>query len=243
MNVANCYEDAIRAEAYAQLGFANTYYLAFRDLPAIFRRHVAGRRAMDFGCGTGRSTRFLKSLGYEAFGVDIAPEMIAKARELDPAGDYRLVAGDAFGVPDGSLDLVLCAFPFDNIAGFDTKLRLFEALRRLLRPAGKIANIVSSPEIYTHEWASFSTRDFLAENRIARPGDVVRIVTTDFGDRRPAEDIFWPDENYREVYARAGLVPVETCRPLAAGDEPYAWVSETAIAPWTIYLLAVRTPG
>jgi hypothetical protein len=30
---ANCYEDATRAEAYSKLEFANTYHLAFCDLP------------------------------------------------------------------------------------------------------------------------------------------------------------------------------------------------------------------
>ena len=239
MSLTNVYEDETRAEAYAGLGFANTYHLAFRDLPAIFREHVAGKRALDFGCGTGRSTRFLRAEGFDAVGVDIAPEMIAKAHALDPEGDYRLVpADDLSGFADGSFDLVLCAFPFDNIPGFDTKVDLFRALRRLLAPAGKIVNLVSSPEIYLHEWASFSTKDF-PENRFAKPGDVVRIVTTDFGDRRPCEDILWPDASYREVYARADLKPVAKYEPLAKGDEPYRWISETSVAPWVIYVLAL----
>lgn len=41
----NCYEDAARAEAYAQLEFANTYYLAYRDL-AIARVPVTCLRMM-----------------------------------------------------------------------------------------------------------------------------------------------------------------------------------------------------
>lgn len=71
-------------------------------------------------------------------------------------------------------------------------------------------------------------------------GDIVRIITTDFPDRRPAEDILWTDESYRRVYARAGLKPVATYKPLAKGDEPYHWASETRIAPWVIYVLAPK---
>jgi hypothetical protein len=48
----NVYEDTERARAYATLQFPATYYLAFRDLPALIRRYNHGRRALDFGCGT-----------------------------------------------------------------------------------------------------------------------------------------------------------------------------------------------
>jgi SAM-dependent methyltransferase len=237
MAFSNCYQDAVRADAYAKLEFANTYYLAYRDLPAIIREHVSGAQAIDFGCGTGRSTRFIRQLGFDVTGVDIAPEMIAKARELDPRGDYRLTENDDFSqLPQDTYDLVLSVFTFDNIPGLDAKVRLFRDLGALLNASGKIVSVVSSPEIYVHEWASFSTKDF-PENWRACSGDVVRIVTTDFPDRRPTEDILWTDESYREVYARAGLKPVAIYKPLAEGDEPYKWVNEASIAPWVIYVL------
>src|SRR5208282_897353 len=88
---ANCYEDGARAGAYATLEFKNTYHLAYRDIPAILAEHVRGRKSLDFGCGTGRSTRFLRQLGFEVTGIDIAEDMIRKARELDPSGDYHLI--------------------------------------------------------------------------------------------------------------------------------------------------------
>ena len=237
MVLSNCYEDSVRAEAYSRLEFANTYYLAFRDLPLIFAKHVKGKRALDFGCGAGRSTRYLKSFGFEVTGVDIAPEMIAKARERDKDGDYRLVKDDDLsGLEAASYDLILSAFTFDNIPGWDLKVRLFRDLKLLLNASGKTVNIVSASEIYTHEWASFSTRDY-PENREAKSGDIVRIITTDFADRRPAQDILWTGNDYMEVYRRAGLSVIAKCKPLATGAEPYAWVSETNIAPWVIYVL------
>jgi SAM-dependent methyltransferase len=241
MAFTNCYEDATRADAYAQLEFANTYYLAYRDLPEIIHQNVTGNRAIDFGCGTGRSTRFVRQLGFDVTGVDIAPEMIAKAKELDPSGDYRLIKNDDLSCfQTGSYDLVLSIFTFDNIAGFGTKVRLFHDLGGLLNASGKMISVVSSPEIYIHEWASFSTKDY-PENRSARSGDTVRIITTDFPDRRPAEDILWTDESYREVYDRAGLQVVGANKPLAKGNEPYKWVNETRIAPWVIYVLIPQT--
>ncbi len=54
---------------------------------------------------------------------------------------------------------------------------------------------------------------------------------------RPWEDILWTDEAYREVYERAGLLPLATYRPLGDETDPYDWVSETTIAPWAVYVL------
>src|SRR6516162_7384361 len=165
---SNVYADKVRAESYDRLEFPGTYYLAYRDLPAIISKHVRGKNALDFGCGTGRSTRFLRKLGFDVVGVDIAEQMLALARNRDPDGDYRLVPdGNIDGLTAGTFDLVLSAFTFDNIPTMEKKVLLFRSLRRLLRRDGCIVNLVSSLEIYFNEWASFSTKDF-PENRTVK---------------------------------------------------------------------------
>jgi SAM-dependent methyltransferase len=235
---SNVYQDAERAEAYAGLEFPGTYYLAYRDLPAILGEHIQGTRALDFGCGTGRSTRFLRTLGYDAVGVDIAEHMVARARARDPDGEYHVV-------PDGVLDqffaeaydLVLSVFTFDNIATMKRKVALFQALGRLIKPGtGRIVNLVSAPEIYTNEWASFTTKDF-PQNRRAKTGDKVQIVMLDVEDRRPVDDVLWTDEAYHDVYRRADLIPLRIYRPLGNESDPCDWVSETTISPWAVYVL------
>jgi hypothetical protein len=118
----------------------------------------------------------------------------------------------------------------------EKKVTLLQSLRRMLTGRGRIVNLVSAPDIYVNEWASFSTRDF-PENRTARSGDKIRIVMLDVEDRRPVEDILWTDEDYLEVYQRAGLASLKTYRPLAKRTEGYSWVSETTISPWSIYVL------
>jgi ubiquinone/menaquinone biosynthesis C-methylase UbiE len=237
MKFTNTYQDASYAQAYADLEFTGTYYLAYRDLPQIIQSHVQGNRALDFGCGTGRSTRFLQRLGFETVGVDIAGEMTVRARSADPEGDYRLMEdGDFSQFESNSYNLILSAFTFDNIPTIEHKVQLLTGLHDLLHCQGRLVNLVSSPEIYLHEWVSFSTRDF-PENNNARSGDAVRIIVTDLQDKRPVEDILWTDEAYREVYAKASLEVVETCKPLANDNEPFQWINETRIPPWTIYVL------
>lgn len=239
---SNTYADEARAEAYASLEFPGTYYLAFRDLGSLIARHARGTRALDFGCGTGRSTRFLRRLGYHVVGVDIAREMLQRARGADPRGDYRLVRdGDLDDLRAGPFDLILSAFTFDNVPTLEKKAKLFGDLGALLSDGGRIVNLVSSPEIYTHEWASFSTRDF-PENRRARTGDIVRIVMLDVADRRPVEDVLCTDSAYRDVYGQAGLRVLESHRPLGRKDEPYPWVCETMVSPWALYVLEATGP-
>ncbi len=235
MAFRNVYEDAARAEAYSRLEFPGTYYLAYRDLPGLITTHVSGRRALDFGCGAGRSTRFLRTLGFDVVGVDVSPDMVARAREIDPGGDYRKLEGAGLAELARPFDLVLSAFTFDNVPQ-PRKLGLLRELGALLSPSGRLVNLVSAPEIYTHEWASFSTRDFPA-NRDARTGDVVRIVITDTADRRPVEDVLCAAGDYEGVYRSAGFAVVASHSPLARDDEPFAWVNETRIAPWRIDVL------
>jgi len=236
MAFRNVYADAERAFAYSRLEFPGTYHLAYRDLPEILGRHVGGRRAADFGCGAGRSTRFLRRLGFEAVGLDVSEEMIRRARELDPDGEYSLVRpGDPLPLAEGGWDVVLSAFTFDNIPQAK-KAEHLRALRNLLAPDGRIVNLVSTPEIYTHEWASFSTRDY-PENREARDGDVVRIVMTDVTDRRPVEDVVCSKAGYLGIYRDAGIEVEASYEPLGREDEPFEWVSETSVAPWRIDVL------
>jgi SAM-dependent methyltransferase len=236
MDFTNCYADANRAHAYATLEFANTYYLAYRDLPEIISKHVTGTEALDFGCGTGRSTRFLRNLGFHVTGVDISADMLRAARATDPEGDYRTVPGDDFSeFAAESFDLIVSLFTFDNIPSA-AKVRIFSDLRKLLRSSGTIVSVVSSPEIYTHEWASFTTKDF-PQNAAAGSGDVVRIIVTDHKNCGPVEDILCSNDSYQNVYRKADLRTEHITKPLAKGDEPYTWVSETQIPPWVIYVL------
>ncbi len=237
MDFTNVYEDIRRAESYSKLEFPGTYYLAYRDIPEIIRYHVQGSRALDFGCGAGRSTRFVKALGLDAVGVDISPDMIRRAKELDPEGDYRLIQDGRIGPWDGpTFDLVQSIFTFDNIPTMEKKVALFREFGMILNRGGRVVHLASSPEIYWHEWASFTTKDF-PENRAAKSGDRVKIIMTDVEDRRPVEDILWMPEAYREVFDRAGLEIERTYQPLGRADEPIPWVNETTVAPWTIYVL------
>ena len=43
----------------------------------------------------------------------------------------------------------------------------------------------------------------------------------DVDDKRPVEDIIWFEENYKDVFKKAGLEVVEIYKPLAKMEEPF----------------------
>jgi ubiquinone/menaquinone biosynthesis C-methylase UbiE len=236
-NFENSWDDQARAESYSKLEFPNTYYLAYRDLPQIISRHVTGNRAIDFGCGTGRSSRFLKQLGFNVTGIDISEDMLTIARNLDSSGDYQLVSNGKYDhLGTNQFDLVQSIFTFDNIPGWDNRTNILIGLSKLMTECGRMICLDSTPELYINECASFTTKNF-PENRIAKTGDIVRCGMKDVEDKRPVEDIFWTESDYKKLFSLAGLEIEETYKPLGYDNEPFQWITEKETAPWMIFVL------
>lgn len=233
----NTWDTQSAALSYSKLEFPNTYYLAYRDLPEIILKHVKGRNAVDFGCGAGRSTRFISKLGFKTIGIDKSPNMVEVAKNIDPNGEYQLVKDGSYShLGKGKFDLVTSIFTFDNIPGWENRANILSALNDLLSTNGRIICLDSTPELYVNEWASFTTKPF-PENALAKNGDIVRDIVLDVEDKTPCEDILWTDADYHKLFEMAGLEVEDTYRPLGFSHEPFKWVSEEKIAPWVIYVL------
>ncbi|WP_072687214.1 class I SAM-dependent DNA methyltransferase [Rhodococcus marinonascens] len=65
------------------------------------------RPVADLGCGPGRLTSHLLSLGLDTFGVDLSPEMIRLARQTNPAVRFSEGSMDELDICDGTLGGVL----------------------------------------------------------------------------------------------------------------------------------------
>ena len=59
--------------------------LAFESLRNVLdlSSDVCRKKALDYGCGAGRSSRFLKKLGYGVTGVDISSSLLDVASQKD----------------------------------------------------------------------------------------------------------------------------------------------------------------
>lgn len=62
----------------------------------------------------------------------------------------------------------------------------------------------------------------------------------DVPDGRPVVDLVWFHQDYVNLFAAAELDLVAHYTPLGRHDEPYAWLTETSLAPWVIYVVTNR---
>lgn len=98
-------------------------------------------RALDVGCGTGRSMVPLVDSGMRVDGVDISERMLHFARQNPAlqACQFFLGSGDDLGdAPDGAYDLVYSQLVFRYITARTVRNRLLRAIARALRPGGVV---------------------------------------------------------------------------------------------------------
>lgn len=127
--------------AWARKPGHDSYWRFHRD-QFLSRLPPPGRLTLDIGCGEGRLTRDLASLGHRVIGMDASPTMLAAAREADPEGKY--VEGDLANLPfeDGRADLAvvfMSLMELENIRGAAAEIA------RVLEPGGTLAVAVVHP--------------------------------------------------------------------------------------------------
>ena len=99
----------------------------------------ARKRALDFGCGTGRATQALADWFDHVTGVDISPSMLDLARKYNRAGArcvYTLnVDGDLHGFDANHFDFIYSRLVLQHLRPRQSRQYVREFLR-VLRPSG-----------------------------------------------------------------------------------------------------------
>lgn len=103
-----------------------------------------GAAALDAGCGTGRLTAEMVSIGYETIGVDVTAEMLAVAEQLVPDADFRGGSFERLPVDDDSIDLIVSGLAVCHAEDLDA---VFAEFARVLRSGGRV--VMSNPHPFT----------------------------------------------------------------------------------------------
>ena len=135
-------------QAHAPIAPDDTYVSfedAFRQSEDVIRERqapyvslLAGHApVLDAGCGRGELLELLREKGVSAYGIDLDPGMVARAR----AKDLDVRRGDAVahleGLPDGSLGAVFAAQLVEHLP-YEQLLTFLRAVREKLEPGGML---------------------------------------------------------------------------------------------------------
>ena len=107
-----------------------------RALLAAFVETVSGPVA-DLGCGPGHVTAHLHSLGCQAFGIDLSPEMVGVARRAYPAVSFSQGDMTQLDITSGSLGGIVAFYSIIHLPPDLLPLALAE-FARVLAPGGQV---------------------------------------------------------------------------------------------------------
>jgi ubiquinone/menaquinone biosynthesis C-methylase UbiE len=133
-----------RYSLFNEAALQHTYSVE-RELLGLLKRHhctqLAERTVLDVGCGGGMQLRrFLEygALPEQLTGVDLRPERIARARQLNPALNWVVASAHALPFADASFDIVLSSTLFSSILDEALQQCIAAEMLRVRKPGGLI---------------------------------------------------------------------------------------------------------
>jgi ubiquinone/menaquinone biosynthesis C-methylase UbiE len=127
------------AQHYAQEYYEELKRKPFdREILDDFAESVKGRGAVcEIGCGPGQIARYLKDKGTDVHGLDLSPEMVNCAHELN--GDINFNQGDmlSLGAKDKSLAGIVSFYAIIHLKR-DEVTKALKEMQRVLEPGGRL---------------------------------------------------------------------------------------------------------
>ncbi|MXM62474.1 methyltransferase domain-containing protein [Streptomyces sp. HUCO-GS316] len=109
----------------------------------------AGGRVADLGCGPGRVTGHLATLGLNVFGVDLSESMLAIARRENPRLQFEQGSMLELDLPDGGLAGAVSWYSSIHTPG-DRLPDLFAEWHRVLAPGGHLLVAFQAGDQHRH---------------------------------------------------------------------------------------------
>jgi SAM-dependent methyltransferase len=131
-------------------------------------REAPGKRALDFGCGSGNVTSHLLELGMDVTAADVSPEFLREVERRFGVPTLRLNGRDLAGVADGAFDLVVAYSVLHHVPDY------LLAVRELCRVTGPGGIVYIDHEANDGFWApdgcAHRLREEWLRRRLERPG-------------------------------------------------------------------------
>jgi SAM-dependent methyltransferase len=224
------------AELYATLGIEGTTYEIGFEAVRLALGDIRGRVFLDFGCGTGRSAAFLRSLGAgRVYGVDRDQEMIGKAlaRRLDGVVFTRI--DEAIPLPDESVDGAVSLNVFIEIRTLAEMTGICREVARTLRPGSPFIVESTNPLAFGHAFRSYRY-PVCGE---LRSGQVAPCIVSTPAGELVIDDTYWTKDDYVGALAEAGLAITAIDYPMPR--DPSAWATDEALLSPCIVLTATKS--
>ena len=224
------------AKIYGTLGVkGTTYEIGYDCVRESLSNGIAGKVFLDFGCGAGRSTFFLKALGAEhVYGVDHDRSMLDIALASKPDGVEFFLISDAIPLQDEAVDGAISLTVFVEIRTIAEMNKVCREVARVLRHGSPFIVMSVSPVAFGHTFRSFGypTAEPL------RSGDITTAIVTAPGGQFPIDDTYWTEEDYQSALVQAGfaVAAVDYPRP----HDPAAWSTDEATVPPFIVIKAIK---
>lgn len=111
-----------------------------------------GGPVLDIGCGTGRLTRAVAEAGLETTGLDITPQMLDRAKQLDPEGRVTWIHGDYRTMKlDRKFRLImLTGHAFQHLLSDSDTVDMLARVREHLAPDGRFAFETRNYDVKTY---------------------------------------------------------------------------------------------
>lgn len=101
-----------------------------------------GKLTVDVGCGEGRLSRHLRSMGHTVVGVDASATLVESARQADPEIQVHLADAASLPLADGVVDLAIAFMSLQDIDDYEGTIL---EMARVLKPHGRLCLAVVHP--------------------------------------------------------------------------------------------------